>query len=146
MGYWKNLLNTHRGTTFKVPKYITTVSTKIQVGYSKLVANIVKSITFSDHSVLYLSWLYPILRNKDFSDIWVAYFRFCEYLLYLPLWYGNRKLINKFHLIMTFHYNYLFIVIVVYLFWWLLFFCVCNVIVDFCLCLLHYLYFYVSRL
>ena len=97
VGYWKNLLKTHIGCTFKVSKYITTLSTKIQVGYSKLVAN--RAVFyFSDHSVLYLSWLYPILRNKDFTDIWVAYFCFCEYLLYLPLWYGNRKLINKFHL------------------------------------------------
>ena len=32
--------------------------------------------TFSDHSTLYLYGLYPILRNKDLSDIRVAYFRF----------------------------------------------------------------------
>jgi len=81
--------------------------TKIQVGYSKIVANRGKYnrialgklySTFSDHSVLYLSGLYPILRNKDFSDVQVAYFRFCKYLLYLPIWYRNRKLINKSHL------------------------------------------------
>ena len=72
----------------------------IHIGYSKIVANRGKYIrialgklyyTFSDNSVLYLSGLYPILRDKDSSDVPVAYFRFCKYLLYLPLWYSNTK-------------------------------------------------------
>ena len=58
---------------------------KIQIGYSKIVANRGKYnrialgkvySTFSDHSVLYLSGLYTIFRIKDFSDIRVACFRF----------------------------------------------------------------------
>jgi len=79
----------------------------IQVGYAKIVANRCKYnrialgklySAFSDHSVLYLSGLYSILKNNDFSDIWVAYFRFYKYLLYFPIWYRDRKLINKFRL------------------------------------------------
>jgi len=80
---------------------------KIQIGYSKIVANRGKYnrialgklySTFSDHSVLYLSGLYPIFKKKDISDIRSSYFRFCKFLLYLPLWYRNRKIIKKFHL------------------------------------------------
>ena len=73
---------------------------KIQAGYSKIVANRDNHnrialgklySTFSDGFVLYLFGLYPILRNKDFSDIQVAYFSFSKYLLYFPNWYRNRK-------------------------------------------------------
>ena len=94
-------LKTFRSRSFRDAK------TKIQIGYSKIVANRGKYnhialeklySSFSDHSVLYLSKLYPILWNKNFSDIWVAYFLFYKYLSYLSLWYRNRKIINKFHL------------------------------------------------
>ena len=87
----------------------------IHIGYSKIVANRGKYnriavgnlySTFSDHSAIYFSGLYPMLRNKDFSDIRVACSSFCTYFLYLPFWYRNRKLINNFsYYILFFKFN-----------------------------------------
>ena len=69
------------------------VQKKIQMGYSKIVANRGKYnrralgrlyATFCDHSILYLSGLYPLLKKKDVNQIRTFYFRYCKFLLYLP--------------------------------------------------------------
>jgi hypothetical protein len=79
---------------------------KIQMGYSKIVANREKynrralgrlCATFWDHFVLYLSGLYPLLKKDDVKQIWTFYFRYCKFLLYLPPpWHSNGKIIRKF--------------------------------------------------
>ena len=75
------------------------------MGYSKIVANRGKYnrralgrlyATFCDQSVLYLSGLYPLLKKNDVNQIRTFYFRYCKFLLYLPPWYSNGKIIRKF--------------------------------------------------
>ena len=75
------------------------------MGYSKIVANRGKYnrgalgrlyATLCDHSVLCLSGLYPLLKKKDLNQIRTFYFRYCKFLLYLPPWYSNGKIIRKF--------------------------------------------------
>ena len=67
---------------------------KIQIGYSKIVANRGKynrraldrlHATFCDHSVLYLSGLYPLLKKNDVNQTWTFYFRYCKFLFISPL-------------------------------------------------------------
>ena len=69
------------------------ISKKIQIGYTKVVANRGKYnrralaklySTLCDHSVLYASGLFPLLNNGNFNRIHLNYFKFCKYLLYLP--------------------------------------------------------------
>ena len=78
-------------------------SVVVQIGYSKIVANQGKYnrralgrlyATFCDHSVLYLSGLYPLLK-KDVYQIRTFYFRYCKFLPYLHPWYSNGKIIRK---------------------------------------------------
>ena len=75
------------------------------MGYSKIVANRGKYnrramgrlyATFCDHSVLYLSGLYPLPKKNDANQIRTFYFRYCKFLLYFPPWYSNGKIIRKF--------------------------------------------------
>ena len=75
------------------------------MGYSKIVANQGKYnrhalgrlyATFCGQSVLYLSGLYPLLKKNDVNQIQTFYFRYCKFLLYLPPWYTNGKIIHKF--------------------------------------------------
>ena len=73
---------------------------KIQLSYYKIVANrgrynrksLAKLYSvFTDHSVLFLSGIYPIFHKKNISSIRSYYFRFSRFLLYLPPWYRNRN-------------------------------------------------------
>ena len=75
------------------------------MGYSKIAANRGwynrralgrLYATFCDQSVLYLSGLYPLLKKNDVNQIRTFYFRYCKFLLYLPPWYSNGKIIRKF--------------------------------------------------
>ena len=74
---------------------------KIQLSYSKIVANrgrynrksLAKLYSvFTDHSVLFLSGIYPIFHQKDIRSVHSYYFRFSRFLLYLPPWYRNQNL------------------------------------------------------
>ena len=80
---------------------------KIQVSYSKIVANRGKYSrktlaklysVFTDHSILFLSGVYPILGRKNTRSLRSYYFRFSRFLLYLPPWYRNRNLVSVFGL------------------------------------------------
>ena len=82
------------------------IKNKLKAGYAKIVPNrgrhsrkaLAKLYsTYCDHSILFLSGLRPFFNNNDMQDIRVLYFRYCKYLLYLPRWYRNRKIIRMFN-------------------------------------------------
>ena len=65
--------------------------TKIRCGYSKIVANRSKYnrkalvslySVFCDHAI---SGIYILLRKNDLSKLRKGYYRYCKFLLYLPL-------------------------------------------------------------
>jgi hypothetical protein len=80
---------------------------KIQIGYSKIVANRGRYnrkalgklySSFCDHSILFLSGFLPILKPKDLKSISTYYFKCSWHLLCLPPWFQNQHLILQFGL------------------------------------------------
>ena len=76
------------------------ISDKLRVGCSKIVANrghyrrralIRLYSNFCDHSVLFCSGIRPLLLNSDLKRIRIDYYRYCEFLLYLPRSYQNTN-------------------------------------------------------
>ena len=81
------------------------ISKKIQIGYAKIVANRGKYnrralanlySTFCDHSVLYTSGLFPLLKKGNLKRIRINYFKFYKFLLDLPPWTKTGFLLANF--------------------------------------------------
>ena len=49
--------------------------------------------------LLFLSGMAHLFRKKDHHTLRAAYFRYCKFLLRLPRWHRNRKIIAQFGLI-----------------------------------------------
>ena len=86
-------------------KILSDAKVKLQVRYSKIVANRGKYnrtalsqiySCFCDHSVLYLSGLYSVLKRKDLKALKSSYSRFLRFLFYLPPWYKNSDMVTNF--------------------------------------------------
>ena len=84
---------------------VSDINMKIKLGYAKIVANRGKYnklalaklySTFCDHSILFASGIFLLLKKTELKRIRINYFRFCKFLLFLPPWTKNRVIINKF--------------------------------------------------
>ena len=81
------------------------ISKSIRFGYGKIVPNrgeytrrVLEKLysTYCNQSVLYTAGIYHILRKIDLKRIRSSYFRYCEFLLFIPPWTHNRILIGKY--------------------------------------------------
>ena len=86
-------------------KFICDSKDKLKAGYGKIVANrgrfnrhgLAKLYcSFCDHAILSASGLYPLFTKHDLKQMKVNYFRYCKFLLYLPLAVRNRRLVGRY--------------------------------------------------
>lgn len=83
-------------------KTVSDTNDKLKIDYGKIIAN--RSLynscalakfysSFCGHTILFVTGLCPLLRERNLNLIRINYFRYCKFLCYLSRSYRNRRLV-----------------------------------------------------
>ena len=81
------------------------ISDKLRLDYSKIVANCGHyrrwALTrlhsnFCDHFLIFCTGIRPLLLTTNLRRIRINYYRYCKFILYLPRFFRNIKLVKKY--------------------------------------------------